>query len=139
MNTPSPGRQLAQAAEALAGSRFRLHGRNPATGLDCVGVLAVALRSIGREASLPAAYRLRSRAIAGLPEIAEGCGLTPVEDAIQPGDVLLARIGTCQFHVLIAASDACFIHAHAGLGRVVRGPLANDWTIAGHWRLAPAN
>ena len=28
---------LAEAAAALVGSRFRLHGRDPATGLDCIG------------------------------------------------------------------------------------------------------
>lgn len=139
MNALSPGHQLAKAAEALAGSRFRLHGRNPDTGLDCVGVLAAALRAIGREAPLPDAYQLRSRAIPGLSRIASDCGLTAVEGALQTGDVLLARISSCQFHVLIAMNDGRVIHAHAGLGRVVIDAIGDDWRVAGHWRLMATN
>ena len=134
-----PGERLARAAEALEGSRFRLHGRDAATGLDCVGVLAAALRAIGREAPLPAAYRLRSRAVPGLAEIARGCGLLAADSPVQSGDVVLARIGACQFHILIALGSGRFVHAHAGLGRVVIGPFAKEWIIAGHWRLTAAN
>lgn len=131
-----PGEQLAAAAEALVGSRFRLHGRDPATGLDCVGVLAAALAAIGRSAPLPTAYHLRSRAIPNLSAVAQQCGLVPVESAAEPGDVLLARVGPCQFHVVIVAHGADFIHAHAGLKRVVIGPLGEDWRVTCHWRLS---
>ena len=130
---------LAAAAEALADTPFRLHGRDPATGLDCVGVLAAALKAIGRQAPLPHAYRLRSRAIPRLAEIARRCGLEPAKSAIEAGNVVLARIGSCQFHVLIAARDGRFVHAHAGLRRVVIGPLPPDWTIFGHWCLAASD
>ena len=37
------GEALATAAEQLIGIPFRLHGRNPETGLDCVGVVAAAV------------------------------------------------------------------------------------------------
>jgi cell wall-associated NlpC family hydrolase len=139
VNALSPGDRLAEAAQALVGSRFRLHGRDPVTGLDCVGVLAAALKAIGREAPLPGAYRLRSRAIPGLAGIAGKCGLTVVEGTVEPGDVQLVRIGACQFHVVIAARDGRFIHAHAGLGRVVMGPPGDDWRVTDHWRLIPKN
>ena len=39
---------LAEAALGLLGVPFRLHGRDPATGLDCVGLVAEALRRAGR-------------------------------------------------------------------------------------------
>ena len=42
------GEALAEAAVAFAGTRFRLHGRDPETGLDCIGLLAAALTRIGR-------------------------------------------------------------------------------------------
>ena len=129
------GEALAAAAEALAGTRFRLHGRDPATGLDCVGVLAAALAAIGRGAPLPTGYRLRARAIPDLADAAQACGLVPARGGPRPGDVLLARTGPCQFHLAIAAAGDRFVHAHAGLRRVVvaAGPL--PWPLAGHWRL----
>lgn len=129
------GAALASAAEALAGCRFRLHGRLPATGLDCVGVLAAALAAIGRAAPLPRAYSLRMRAVGNLDAIVAACGLVAATDRVQPGDVLLVRAGPCQFHLAIALAGDRFVHAHAGLRRVVvqPGPLA--WPVAGRWRL----
>lgn len=129
------GAALATAAEALAGCRFRLHGRDPATGLDCVGVLAAALHAIGRTAPLPRAYALRMRGIANLDAIVAACGLAAATDPIRAGDVLLLRTGACQFHLAIALAGDRFVHAHAGLRRVVvqPGPLA--WPVVGRWRL----
>ena len=40
---------LALAAEALEGAPFRLHGRDPVTGLDCIGVLAQSLEAFGQK------------------------------------------------------------------------------------------
>lgn len=45
---------LAEAALSLVGTRFRLHGRVAETGLDCVGLVAAAMR--GRDI-LPARHR----------------------------------------------------------------------------------
>lgn len=130
------GEKLAVAAESLVGRPFRLHGRDPVTGLDCIGVLAQALRMIGSPAAeLPEAYSVRNHQVRGLAAIATSCGFTPETDACAPGDVLFARIGPVQFHLLIAARDGRFVHAHAGLGRVVIGELGQGWTIVGHWRL----
>ena len=58
---PAP-EDFARAAEALAGARFRLHGRDRSTGLDCVGLVGLALAE--READLrrAAAKRGYSRA-----------------------------------------------------------------------------
>lgn len=125
------GAELALAAEALVGCAFRLHGRDPATGLDCVGLLAAAL---GRP--LPGGYRLRMRALPDLSGVAEGCGFVAAAGGIESGDVLIVRIGPCQFHLLIAASPARFIHAHAGLRRVVPWDAPLDWPVVHHWRLA---
>jgi len=124
------GPELAQAAEALVGTPFRLHGRDPATGLDCVGLLAA---SAGIE--LPRGYRLRMRALPDLAAIAAAAGFGAAEGAIRPGDVLMARVSPCQFHLLVAAGAERFVHAHAGLGRVVHwyGPL--EWPVVGRWRL----
>ena len=129
------GATLARAALALEGTRFRLHGRDPATGLDCIGVLSVSLQSCGVKPMLPNGYRLRMRHIAGLEEIAVACNLGKATGTIQPGDVLIVNPAPCQFHLLIAAGAENFIHAHAGLKRVICGALPGHWPIAGHWRI----
>ena len=130
------GEQLAAEAEALVGTPFRLHGRDPANGLDCVGLLAAALAAGGRASSLPNFYPLRAGKPPELGEAPAACGFETTAGRILPGDVLLVRIGPCQFHLLIAAKQGRFIHAHAGLRRVIRcgGPL--EWPVIHHWRLA---
>lgn len=131
-----PGETLAAAALALVGTRFRLHGRDPATGLDCIGLLAAALADSGRAAPLPIHYALRNRSIASLLEFAAPAGLVETAAPIEAGDVLLVRTGPAQHHLLIAAPGQGFVHAHAGLRRVAvtPGPLA--WPAERHWRLA---
>jgi hypothetical protein len=129
------GSALADAAFRLEGTRFRLQGRDPATGLDCIGVLAAALASIGRMAPLPKTYRLRTSTPGNIDAMAGYCGLRPTAGEAREGDVLLVRVSACQFHLLIALGSAAFVHAHAGLRRVVRhdGPIA--WPVIGHWHL----
>jgi hypothetical protein len=126
---------LAAAAQALAGCRFRLHGRDPPTGLDCIGVLTAALAAIGRHPPIPNGYALRSRDAARFHALAAACGFLPVKGAAEPGDVTLFHVGPCQFHLAVHASDCRIVHAHAGLRRVVIGTAAAGWSEAGHWRL----
>ena len=114
---------------------FRLHGRDPATGLDCIGVLCAAMSAIGRPVALPNGYRLRSTRQDGLEELAEKCGFSVANSAIQAGDVVMTRCSPCQFHLLVAIDGQRFVHAHARLKRVVieAGPLTSP--VVGHWRL----
>ncbi len=133
------GHQLARAAEGLAGTPFRLHGRDPATGLDCIGVLAASLAACGRPMLLPGGYALRTRALPDVSAFATGCGLAAVRGPTAPGDVLLVRAGPCQFHLAIASTDQRFVHAHAGLRRVILGDLPAHWPLIGHWRLHAAD
>lgn len=132
------GAELAAAAECLAGRPFRLHGRDPETGLDCIGVLSAALEAAGRPAALPDGYRLRTRSLPELAGIAAACGFASADGHCEPGDVVMVRAGPCQFHLAVAVHSDRFVHAHAGLGRVVLwdGPL--PWPVVHHWRLAPA-
>lgn len=129
------GDALAGAAEALVGTRFRLHGRNPEHGVDCIGLLAAALDAIGRPSPLPAAYALRAQALPALEGIAAASGFVETEEPIMPGDVLMLRVGPCQHHLAIAASRGGFVHAHAGLCRVVIAPEPLDWPVLRRWRL----
>lgn len=138
----SAGAALALAAQAMVGCRYRLHGRDPATGLDCVGVLAAALVAIGRTPALPGGYPLRSSATPDLAGLAGNHGFVPVAPVagIDPGEVWLLRPGPGQWHLALVAPDAAgLIEAHAGLRRVVRTPLpalsAGDCAPM-RWRLA---
>jgi cell wall-associated NlpC family hydrolase len=126
------GDDLAAAALALVGVPFRLHGRDPATGLDCVGVLAAAL---GRPGALPNGYALRHHTPPELSGPFAALGMAPAAGPARPGDVLVLTPGPCQLHLAIAAGGGSIVHAHAGLRKVVRGPLPAPWPCLSHWRL----
>lgn len=133
------GAELAEAAEQLIGTPYRLHGRDPTTGLDCAGLLAAAMTLLGRTIALPTGYGLRLSDLARwLPDPAR-YGLAPAARPVRPGDVALFQPGPGQYHLAIAASDgASWIHAHARLRRVVRDPGPPAGAILHHWRPIPA-
>jgi cell wall-associated NlpC family hydrolase len=128
------GRAVALAAEALVGVRFRLHGRDPRWGLDCVGLVAAALEPAGIDARPPADYGLRNAEARDASVLARHSGLVPAQNPVRPGDILLVRAGPAQVHLLVASTTGGFIHAHAGLRRVVACPGAPPWPVLHHWR-----
>ena len=134
-----PGDSLARAAEALVGTPFRLHGRDPATGLDCVGLVEASLARIGIAASAPQGYAMRNLSLAAfLPALVEaGFAECAAGVPVKPGDIVLVAPSPGQFHVLVAGTACAFVHAHAGLGRVVTSPVTIADPKRGHWRLAP--
>lgn len=129
---------VAEAAEQLVGAPFRLHGRDPASGLDCVGVVGAALSAAGVWAELPGGYALRNTPSGDYRAWAARAGLTPASGAVEPGDILLVRPGPAQLHLLVAISGGRFVHAHIGLRRVVATPGAPQWPVVAHWRLPPS-
>lgn len=140
--TAATGESLALAALSLVGLPFRFHGRiaaaqDPARGLDCVGVVEAALARAGHPAHLPTGYALRHRDLPGLDEIARALGLQQALGPVAHGDVLLLRPSPCQMHLAIATGPATMVHAHAGLRRVVSGPLPPEWPQVCRWRLPP--
>lgn len=131
------GAALADAAAALVGVRFRLHGRDPGTGLDCIGLFAAAMAALGRPVELPTGYPLRLSQLSGwLPE-PDACGMVPVEPPFVQGDVVLLAAGPGQFHLAIAGPGHGWVHAHAGLRRVVCQPDRPAGRIIHQWRLLP--
>jgi len=128
------GERVAQAAAGLVGARFRLHGRNPATGLDCIGLAAVALARAGLRAVAPHGYALRNSSIERALGALAGCDLAPAAPPAHAGDIVLVAPGPAQHHLLVATGAGRFVHAHAGLRRVVvlSGPL--PWPILRLWR-----
>lgn len=127
----SPER-FAARAESLVGTPFRLGGRDPATGLDCVGLVAWAL---GPQTPAPRGYRLRNSGIAHHLAFVQAAGFAPANAPARRGDMILAVPGPAQHHLLVVLGPDRFIHAHAGLRRAVvhRGPL--PWDEIALWRL----
>lgn len=123
-------------AEALVGVPFRLHGHLAATGLDCVGLVALALARSGGPELSPRGYRLRNNEIAPWLRFAGDAGLEAVAGPIEPADILLLRPGPAQHHLAIAREADTILHAHAGLRRVVRQPRPREWALLTHWRFA---
>jgi cell wall-associated NlpC family hydrolase len=137
-HNPAGVHPLAGAAADLVGTTFRLHGRDPATGLDCVGLVCAALATIGAKPVAPRGYSLRNLAVDQWLYLAEQSGLVPSSGLIRSGDVLLVALGACQHHLAIAENADSIIHAHAGLRKVVRQRRAPDWRICSKWRIPSA-
>ncbi|WP_156170660.1 NlpC/P60 family protein [Croceicoccus naphthovorans] len=128
------GDRIAAAASDLIGAPFRLHGRDANTGLDCLGLIGLALERVGRECRLPQRYALRNRDIAQPLHFATLNGFIPCTGLWKAGDLLLFTLPGAQNHMAIACDRNVIVHAHAGLGRVVRGPAEGDWSETAHWR-----
>jgi cell wall-associated NlpC family hydrolase len=116
------GERAWRAAQALVGTPFRLHGRDPRFGLDCVGLIIAAYARAGHAPpGLPDRYRLRGEA-AGLAETwLAAAGFGSVSDGVRAGDVVVTQPAPDQTHLLIVAPSES-VHAHAGLRRVVLMP-----------------
>lgn len=129
------GDSLALAALRLVGTPFRLHGRAPESGLDCIGVIVAALRADGRECELPTGYRLRTGEWPSADDWAQRHGFAPMSGPFLAGDVLMTKPGPAQLHLAIVSPDpAHVVEAHASLRKVVLGPLPPLHTITRHWR-----
>lgn len=129
------GQQLAEAAASLVGTKFRLHGRHPERGLDCVGLVHASLQAIGGKPIAPHGYRLRNADTAGWQKFAGISGLSRASGPTTCGDVLMIAPGPRQQHLVIVESAGVVIHAHAGLRRVVRQAMAIPPDPLAHWRL----
>ena len=128
------GERSLAAARAALGARFRLHGRDAASGLDCVGLATLAMRAEGFERRVPWGYALRTGDAEQVRRAIEAAGLIPAGDA-RPGDLLLVAAGPGQLHLAIAAEDGV-VHADAQLRRVVERPGPIPWPVIGRWHPA---
>ncbi len=119
----------------MVGTPFRLHGREPGSGLDCVGLVSAALEMAGNPHVAPEGYSLRNLNPESFMPLLEQAGFTATDAAIAAGDVVMVRPGPGQLHLLIAGTASSFVHAHAGLRRVVETPAPLQWPLLGNWRL----
>ena len=120
----------AERARALVGARFRPQGRGP-EGLDCVGVILATFGidpncvrkdyriECGHRAELDAALLQHFRRVSSRK--------------VAAGDVIVMRPDARQLHLGVR-TNAGFVHAHAGMRRVVETPGDPEWPIAGIYR-----
>ena len=123
--------EIVAAARSCVGTRFRVQGRVPGVGLDCLGVVIIA--GLGAGVRLPDAadYLLRGAGVLRLDaRIAEAMLRV---DRAGAGDVMLFEPGPEMRHLGVW-TGVSVIHAHAGLRRVVEGPVDPAWTLIGIYR-----
>lgn len=127
---------IVAAVRGCVGTRFRPQGRVPGLGLDCVGVVLVAAGAAGLGDVGGQAYALAGEHEAALQQalVAAGCRAVAVPMA---GDILVFAPVPNRRHLGVM-TPAGMVHAHAGLGRVVEGPVDPAWPMIGAWRLPGA-
>lgn len=120
----------AARAKALVGTRFRAQGRGEG-GLDCVGVV-VATFGIPVDA-VANNYRLRGDHRPEVHAELERYFRRVPRSQLRAGDVMLFDAGRDQVHLGVKTL-AGFVHAHAGIRRVVETPALPDWPLTRVYR-----
>lgn len=122
---------IVAAARTCVGTRFRPQGRAIGIGLDCIGVALIAAAAAG------AGFQVPHYALGGDSETmldsglaAQGCVRV---DSPGPGDLIVVAPAPGRRHLGIVTPTGV-VHAHAGLGRVVEGPLDPTWAVVAAWR-----
>lgn len=110
-------------ARGLLGTRFRPQGRDARSGVDCLGLAALAFDV----SEVPADYRLRGDHRRRLCRGLEPDFRRISRRAAIPGDLLLFDVGRGQLHLGVKSGHG-IIHADARHG-VVETPGSTAWPI----------
>ena len=124
MNTQRLARMIA-SARACLGTPFAHQGRLPMVGLDCIGLVVVALTAAGCAVKDETSYAPRPDGISLIRAIEEHGGVC-VSD-IQAGDILVFRYDQQPQHVALALSGTRLIHSFAPAGKVVETDIGAYW------------
>lgn len=116
---------LVRSARACLGTPFHHQGRKKGVGLDCIGLIVVALTENGYVVRDRADYGLRPEKGA-LVQALEAHGARRV-DGFEAGDVLVFVYDGQPQHVALASSGETLIHAFAPVGAVVESGVSTYW------------
>jgi hypothetical protein len=120
----------AERARALVGTPFRPQGREP-HAVDCVGLV---IRTFGLHAdAVRRDYRSRGDHRDEITRELDGPFRKVRKAEHRAGDLLLMAVRHDQMHLGIR-TDQGFVHAHAGIGRVVETPGMPEWPILAVYR-----
>lgn len=122
---------IVSRARALTGSPFRPQGREPSSGLDCVGLIlrtfAIPADEVRRD------YRLRGRYRAEVEKTLTHRFRRVTPKHGRAGDLLLCAIAPDQLHLAISCGGS-FVHADARLRRIVETPGDPPWPVIAVYR-----
>lgn len=121
---------FAERARALVGTRFRPQGRSGG-GLDCVGVAIATFGLAGGVVRRD--YRLRGDHEDEAHAFLGDHFSRVADEELRAGDLMLLRVASDQLHFAVRTS-AGFVHAHAGLRRVVETPGMPQWPLLAVYR-----
>ena len=127
------GARIADAALQQIGTPFRLLGRVPGQGLDCVGLVAHCLNEVSLTAPAIPPYALRGDYSNAIVLAFQAPDFQPAQ-TMALGAIAAVRCASRQYHLMIRVPGA-WVHAHAGLGRVVSTPDPLPWPILGIWQI----
>ncbi len=121
------GEHAVAHGRALIGTRFIAQGRDPAIGLDCVGL---ALLAYGLAANgVSDDYRLSGAHRGAILEFAKAKFRRVAKLRRRIGDLLLLQPGAAQWHLAIWTGDG-LIHADIAHRRIVERPGSPEWPVA---------
>lgn len=135
-------RALIEARKAIAmrafreiGTPFHLYGRSPGKALDCVGLALIAAGRHARGLALTS-YSLKGDQLDKVSRVlTNSCfDAIAIDSCALDGDLIFVAPGPMQGHFMVRAS-AGWVHADAGLGRVVHRPGSPPWAVCAAWRL----
>lgn len=121
---------FAERARALVGTRFRPQGRG-SEGMDCVGV-AMAVFDVPAE-NVRRDYRIRGDHEAEIRAWLANLFCRVRRNELRSGDLMLMRVAKDQLHLGVR-TERGFVHAHAGVKRVVETPGIPEWPLAAVYR-----
>jgi cell wall-associated NlpC family hydrolase len=127
---------MLDAARACVGTPFRLQGRDPALGLDCIGLVVVAARAAGLVVPDAQDY-LMTDDPQRLDDALASSPFTPVNgDALQAGDIVRLETAGLPLHLGIVSPET-LIHADLRFRRVVEHGFDASWRsrLVSAWRL----
>lgn len=126
--------RMIAAARGCVGTPFHHQGRVPLVGLDCIGLVIVALRAAGLEVQDRTDYG-RLPEPEALRQALAAHGAVAVEAPVAGAVVLFAICGMPS-HVALCSDAGRMIHAYAPVGRVVETQLDHGWRrrLAGVFR-----
>jgi cell wall-associated NlpC family hydrolase len=113
------------AARACLSTPFHHQGRTPDVGLDCIGLIIVALRAVNISVRDRTDYGRRPDG-KSLVAALEAHGAKPT-NTIQRGDILLFRYDRQPQHVALATGIDSMIHSFAPAGEVVETQVGDYW------------
>ncbi|MDD2324585.1 MAG: NlpC/P60 family protein [Alphaproteobacteria bacterium] len=125
------------AARGCLGTPFHHQGRVAGVGLDCIGLIVLAMRAAGLSVEDQTDYAPRPDG-ASLIAALIAHGWRPTETGgIHGGDVLVFRYDHQPQHVALATSPTTLIHSFAPVGKVVETEIGAYWMrrLVGVYRL----